>query len=763
MKTFDEQFDFIIREFGEDIKLNGTETKAVFMEKPSYSTNTYYNDKIIFTREELRNGDMVFHENFWWYVINLPTRETNHNYATIRIAVNLVNVFSRHIDNMNKNHVNLYPSGITIPCIASVGTVDVNTDGLTSKLQMIVQRQPTTSALFTNPPVIFGRHTWKIITVGDSMPGLLTIYAVLDTDNNQYDNYVDGIPAEFRDFPLVPAPTDMGGLKGRSEYFPDDTIELAITNEEDTLVIGRNLYLQFECLINGEDFSRYNSYTWTQYATVEIIEGAEFATLKNNIKYVNGFDGSTSFLQSVLTGVKEGQVTVQITYKGVTATKTFNVVFGEDVYEMVITGPEEIEPGKAYDYEYYMLKNYEEWDPPNSSGYNTIWKKDVKVSFDPSTAATSTTGTTAFGADFYQRVTYSSSLKEEFVTLRITYNVSVDGGTKQVVGELKVRNKNFVPEPETDYKLEISGISPITLGENSNISLNFYKDNEVFDPTGTWKRDVYVDTDLGTLTFTDTSSDGGRNWILSTSKLSKGGTATVSAEYEYEGNKYTAFCYVVIQEPEPIYEYDIKVTCETPIYTGNNGNINVTFYRNGAEFSPTSTWKRDITVTATKGTIVQNDITGNGGREFSLNTSSIDESTTSTITVKYNYNGSDYTNSFDVSIIKVDTDLIVTINQTLNNSYSKEYTAYIQGPDYKVISTRDWLSTDNGVDNYDWLYPDPIYANWAVGHTNNGSKYVVFHLSLTPDQASHTGQPFKIIYEFRYQGKLYKYEKEFIW
>lgn len=452
MKTFDQQFDFLIREFGEDILLNGQPTKAIFIEKFVSTPQKYYNDNLIYTREELKNGDLIFYQNFYWYVINLPTYKENCSYALIRQATNILNVFSESIHNQHQNGLTLYPEAVSIPSIVSVGTIDANQNGLTGKLEAYFQRQATTIALRSGEPLVFGIHSWKIITVADSMPGILKLFAIIDTDNNQYDNYVDEIPGIYKEYHLQNAPVDLGGLKGKAENFPEENIEIAIINKTNQIKLGTSIDLEFQCLINGEDYSRYNGYTWTQYANVSIIDGSYSGTLTNSIKYVNGFQGSTSFLSSKLFGKNIGPITVELKYKDRTATKTFNVVNELTQYDFIIDGPTQFIPGNDLNYNYNIYVNGNEYDENDNS-----WKQDVMISFSPSNAGTGEI--LENNGDYYYKISSNPDFDEENFTISFSYTLS--NGTS-LIRNYTVTNENYKePEPPTP-------VETYTISFNSN-------------------------------------------------------------------------------------------------------------------------------------------------------------------------------------------------------------------------------------------------------------------------------------------------------
>lgn len=766
MKTFDQQFDFLIREFGKKIKLNEEETTAILIDEFVSTAEKYYNDKKIYTRERLKNGDLVFYDNYYWYVINLPVQLNNCSYANIRQATNLINIFSKSINNIRQNNVNIYPEGVTIPCIAQIGTINVNNSGLTGNLQASIQRQATTISLSSETPIVFGNHTWKIITLGDQKPGMLELYATIDTNNNQEDNYVDGIPAQFSSYKLESAPLDLGGLRGRAEYFPNEQIELNIINSSTEIKVGETLSLELQCLINEEDFSRYNGYTWTQYATVEIISGSENATLTNQIKYLNGFEGSTSFLSSILKGIKVGQVTVQLNYKGQSAQKTFNIVEADDKYEIQISGPDDILVGQKYRYEFTILKNEEEWTPPGASDQ---WKKDGVVNITPENSATYSWVSIDYWTDLALDLTIGNNVYDD---IELTYSYQIPDGP--LVSKTKSLN-NTTPSPKT-YKLELIGQTPIEVGNNSTLSLNFYENNELFEPSGTWKREVSIVSTIGEISYNDTSENGGREWILLTNNLSisEDTTAKITATYIYNSQTYTSSTDILITAIEqPDYSYKLEISSVDSAQAGDEIPINILFYRNEQEWNPEENWKRNVQVTSSSGTITETDIIGNGGRTFVLNTNSITENSIITITANYLFNNNNYQDTKQINITYtppsvynlqlnvISDNIIASDNIDINPSFYKDGEQFIPYGDWKATVEMNSSIGEIVINRLNNTGNNPDTSQYTIAQNNNQDSIdvvsrggAVFNLNTDNVQENY---PYTSVISASYQylGQIY--------
>lgn len=190
--VFNSQFkNFFIREFGEDIKLNNNNTKAVFYENLRGMSNQqeYGNIKRIYVEEHILKGDLVEYNNIFWYVINTPVYMDNYSTAVIQQCNKIINLW------------NTDGQGLNCPVIIQTGTYTKNESSTVStisgKITVLVQQQ---GILFDD---LFGTYfltdygcKYKIIQTSDERIGLLKINAMLDS-YNQSDDWDNGIPYQY--------------------------------------------------------------------------------------------------------------------------------------------------------------------------------------------------------------------------------------------------------------------------------------------------------------------------------------------------------------------------------------------------------------------------------------------------------------------------------------------------------------------------------------------------------------------------------------
>ena len=82
MNKIDDMIDFFLYEKGESIKINGTDEAALIVD--AADKLTYYDDKIIRCKCQIRTGDIVEYNNLKYMIISQIDREENSYRARMR-------------------------------------------------------------------------------------------------------------------------------------------------------------------------------------------------------------------------------------------------------------------------------------------------------------------------------------------------------------------------------------------------------------------------------------------------------------------------------------------------------------------------------------------------------------------------------------------------------------------------------------------------------------------------------------------------------
>lgn len=169
MKQLNKQWDFFLKEFGQDIILTGNERKAIISD--AGSKPDFFDDKFIRTAETFETGNVLEYQNEKWMVISQIVKNKNTFRAKIRRADWQIKYYIGDtlcqsyciVDNMD---INLFVGKI----------ITTSTD----EMRLIVQNTNYTSQLEINKRFLKFGAAWKITGFDKSRRGLILIDAKKD-------------------------------------------------------------------------------------------------------------------------------------------------------------------------------------------------------------------------------------------------------------------------------------------------------------------------------------------------------------------------------------------------------------------------------------------------------------------------------------------------------------------------------------------------------------------------------------------------------
>lgn len=187
MQDIDEMIDFFLYEKGEDIKINGVEQIAIIMD--AVEKLTYYDDKIIRCKCQIKTGDIVEYNNLKYIIISQIDKEENSFRARIRkcsyrIAFN----WSGNIK--------------WFDCIEESKVFDVSTGTYISvasgNIYITVQYNADTRNIALNNRFYVTNQPFKITGIDKSQEGLIKFNCALDSISTSYDDVENNIADRWR-------------------------------------------------------------------------------------------------------------------------------------------------------------------------------------------------------------------------------------------------------------------------------------------------------------------------------------------------------------------------------------------------------------------------------------------------------------------------------------------------------------------------------------------------------------------------------------
>lgn len=187
MQDIDEMIDFFLYEKGEDIKINGVEQIAIIMD--AAEKLTYYDDKIIRCKCQIKTGDIVEYNNLKYIIISQIDKEENSFRARIRkcsyrIAFN----WSGNIK--------------WFDCIEESKVFDVSTGTYISvasgNIYITVQYNADTRNIALNNRFYVTNQPFKITGIDKSQEGLIKFNCALDSISTSYDDVENNIADRWR-------------------------------------------------------------------------------------------------------------------------------------------------------------------------------------------------------------------------------------------------------------------------------------------------------------------------------------------------------------------------------------------------------------------------------------------------------------------------------------------------------------------------------------------------------------------------------------
>lgn len=176
MKQLNKQFDFFIKEFGQDIVLTGKSRKAIVSD--ASSNPDFLDDKFIRTTETFATGNILEYQNEKWMVVSQIVKDKNTYRAKMRrtdwqikyyIGSTLCQTYC-YVDNMDVN----LEEGKIITTSADV-------------MKLIVQDTSCTSQLAIDQRFLKFGAAWKITGFDKNRRGLIIIEAKKDLFGDNYD------------------------------------------------------------------------------------------------------------------------------------------------------------------------------------------------------------------------------------------------------------------------------------------------------------------------------------------------------------------------------------------------------------------------------------------------------------------------------------------------------------------------------------------------------------------------------------------------
>ena len=187
MQDIDAMIDFFLYEKGENIKINGADQVALIID--TVDKITYYDDKIIRCKCQLKTGDMVEYNNFKYIIISQIDKEENSYRARIRkcsykIAINWSGTIK------------------WFDCIEESKVFDVTTGTYMSvasgNIFITVQYNADTRNIALNNRFFVTNQPFKITGIDKSQEGIIKFNCALDSINTAYDDVENNIADRWR-------------------------------------------------------------------------------------------------------------------------------------------------------------------------------------------------------------------------------------------------------------------------------------------------------------------------------------------------------------------------------------------------------------------------------------------------------------------------------------------------------------------------------------------------------------------------------------
>lgn len=187
MQDIDTMIEFFLYEKGESIKINGADHVALIVDV--VDKITYYDDKIIRCKCQIKTGDIVEYNNLKYIIISQIDKEENSYRARIRkcsyrIAFN----WSGNIK--------------WFDCIEESKVFDVSTGTYISvasgNIFITVQYNADTRNIALNNRFFVTNQPFKITGIDKSQEGLIKFNCALDSINTSYDDVENNIADRWR-------------------------------------------------------------------------------------------------------------------------------------------------------------------------------------------------------------------------------------------------------------------------------------------------------------------------------------------------------------------------------------------------------------------------------------------------------------------------------------------------------------------------------------------------------------------------------------
>jgi hypothetical protein len=179
--------DFFLYEKGENITINSTEQVALVMD--AVDKLTYYDDKLIRCKYQIKTGDIVEYNNFKYIIISQIDKEENSYRARMRkcsyrIAFNWSGNI-KWFDCLEESKVFDVTSGTYISYASG-------------NIYVTVQNNSDTRTIVLNQKFYVTNQPFKVIGIDKSQEGLIKFNCALDLISTQYDDVENNIVDRWR-------------------------------------------------------------------------------------------------------------------------------------------------------------------------------------------------------------------------------------------------------------------------------------------------------------------------------------------------------------------------------------------------------------------------------------------------------------------------------------------------------------------------------------------------------------------------------------
>ena len=176
MKKMNGQIDFFLKEFGQDVLLNGNSKKVIISD--ATTKPNYYDEKFIRTDVTYDTGTLFEYQNEKWMVISQIIADKNTFKAKIRRADWKISFYIQNV------LYSFYGIADNLDVSLQEGKVISNSAG---EIKLIFQAGDDTNNLAIDQRFIKFGAAWKITGIDKSKKGLHIVYAKKDLFN-QYDD-----------------------------------------------------------------------------------------------------------------------------------------------------------------------------------------------------------------------------------------------------------------------------------------------------------------------------------------------------------------------------------------------------------------------------------------------------------------------------------------------------------------------------------------------------------------------------------------------